>query len=111
MEKTSLGMEENIEGALCYVLGWVTGIVFYLLEKENKFVRFHAMQSILTFLPLTVIYWIFGWLLWWIPFIGWAISVLIGLLMFILWIVLMIKAYQGEKFKLPIVGDMAEKGF
>ncbi|MCD6481911.1 MAG: DUF4870 domain-containing protein [Thermoplasmata archaeon] len=111
MEKTSLGMEENIEGALCYVLGWVTGIVFYLLEKENKFVRFHAMQSILTFLPLSVIYWLFGWMLWWMPFIGWAISVLIGVLMFILWIVLMIKAYQGEMFKLPIVGDMAEKGF
>jgi len=111
MEKTSLGMEENIEGALCYVLGWVTGIVFYLLEKENKFVRFHAMQSILTFLPLSVIYWLFGWMLWWMPFIGWAISVLIGLLMFILWIMLMIKAYQGEMFKLPIVGDMAEKGF
>ncbi len=111
MEKTSLGMEENIEGALCYVLGWVTGIVFYLLEKENKFVRFHAMQSILVFLPLSVIYWIFGWMLWWIPFIGWAISILIGLLMFILWIVLMIKAYQGEMFKLPVVGDMAEKGF
>ena len=111
MEKTSLGMEENIEGALCYVLGWVTGIVFYLLEKENKFVRFHALQSILVFLPLSVIYWIFGWMLWWIPFIGWAISILLGLLMFILWIVLMIKAYQGEKFKLPIVGDMAEKGF
>jgi len=111
MEKTSLGMEENIEGALCYVLGWVTGIVFYLLEKENKFVRFHAMQSILVFLPLSVIYWIFGWMLWWIPFIGWAISILIGLLMFILWLVLMIKAYQGEMFKLPVVGDMAEKGF
>jgi len=100
-------MEENIEGALCYLLGWVTGIVFYLLEKENKFVRFHAMQSILTFLPLSVISWLFGW----IPFIGWIISALIWLLILILWIVLMIKAYQGEMFKLPIVGDMAEKGF
>jgi len=100
-------MEENIEGALCYVLGWVTGIVFYLLEKENKFVKFHAMQSILTFLPLSVI----GWIMMWIPFIGWAIGTLIWLLTLILWIVLMIKAYQGEMFKLPIVGDMAEKGF
>ena len=110
MAKTSLGLEENIEGALCYLLGWLTGIVFYLLEKDNKFVRFHAKQSILTFLPLSVLYWIFWWILWWIPFIGWAISLLIGLLMFILWIVLMIKAYQGEMFKLPIVGDIAEKG-
>jgi len=45
-EKTSLGLDENIEGALCYVLGWLTGIVFFVLEKDNRFVKFHAMQSI-----------------------------------------------------------------
>ena len=105
MEKTSVGMDENIEGALCYVLGWLTGIVFYLIEKDNKFVRFHAMQSLFTFLPLMVLGLIFAW----IPFFGWIISALIWLLMVILWIVLMVKAYQGERFKLPIVGDMAEK--
>ena len=100
-------MDENIEGALCYILTWVTGLVFLLLEKDNDFVRFHARQSILTFLPLTVLGFIIGW----IPFIGWFIGGLIWLLTFILWLVLMIKAYQGERFKLPIVGDIAERGF
>ncbi len=114
MAKTSLGLEENIEGALCYLLGWLTGIIFYLLEKDNKFVRFHAKQSILTFFPLWILSIILGgwWgLLWWHAwFFLWWISWLIWLLMFILWIILMIKAYQGEMFKLPIVGDIAEKG-
>ena len=105
MAKTSLGIEENVEGALCYLIGWVTGLVFYLLEKENKFVRFHAMQSIVVFFPLTIIAWFFGF----IPFIGWVISGLIWILSIILWIVLMIKAYQGEMYKLPIAGDIAER--
>lgn len=104
-EKTSLGMDENLEALLCYLLAWITGLVFYLLEKDNKFVRFHAMQSIVTFLPLTIL----SWILMFIPFFGWILGWLISLLGLILWIVLMIKAYQGEKFKLPIVGDIAEQ--
>ncbi len=105
MAKTSIGLEENIEGALCYILFFVTGIVFYVLEKDNKFVRFHAMQAILVFLPA----WIVVILLGWIPFLGWIIAGLIALLTVILWLILMLKAYQGEKFKLPVVGDIAEK--
>lgn len=105
MEKTSTGLSENVAGLLCYVLGWVSGIVFILIEQENKFVRFHAIQSIVVFGALTIA----GAVLGWIPLIGaffaWIISV-IGL---ILWIVLMIKAYQGTKFKLPWAGDFAEK--
>jgi len=108
MAKTSMNMEENLAGALCYVLGWVTGIIFYLLEKENKFVRFHAMQSIIVFLPISLVVMAFSFLLWFIPF-GWILSSLISLLMLVLWIVLMVKAYQGEKFKVPIAGDIAEK--
>lgn len=109
MAKTSLGLEENIAGALCYILGWITGIVFFLLEKENRFVRFHAMQSIVTFLPLTVLIWIIRGLFFWVPVMSWAILSLIWILTLILWLILMIKAYQGELFKLPIVGDFAEK--
>ncbi len=109
MAKTSLGLEENIAGALCYILGWITGLVFFLLEKENRFVRFHAMQSIATFLPLTLIVWIIQVLFLWVPVISWAIMSLIWILTLILWVVLMIKAYQGVLFKLPIVGDFAEK--
>jgi uncharacterized membrane protein len=107
--KTSMNLDENVAGLLCYLGVWVTGIIFYILEKENKTVRFHAMQSIITFLPLSILIFLFSWILWFIPFIGWIINALIGLLIFILWIVLMLKAYQGEKFKLPIVGDIAEK--
>ncbi|MCD5384261.1 DUF4870 domain-containing protein [candidate division WOR-3 bacterium] len=103
--KTSLGLDENIEGLLCYVLGWITGIVFLVLEKENKFVKFHAMQSLVTFLVLFVVSLVIGM----IPFVGVIISPLIGLLGLILWILLMYTAFKGERFKLPIVGDFAEK--
>lgn len=109
MTKTSMGLEENVAGALCYILGWITGIVFFLLEKENRFVRFHAMQSIVTFLPLTIIIWIIQVLFFRVPVVSWAILSLLWILTLILWLVLMIKAYQGELYKLPIVGDFAEK--
>jgi len=100
----------KLKGLLCYLLGWVTGIIFFLIDKD-PYVRFHAMQSILTFGGLTVIDIIasilgsFGMGLWVIMHL---ITSLIGLLSLILWILLMVKAYQGERFKLPIVGDMAE---
>jgi uncharacterized membrane protein len=103
--KTALGIEENIEALLCYVLGWVTGIVFLVLERENKFVRFHAAQSLAAFLPLFVAVIILGV----IPFIGWFLSIIISILTLILWLFLMFKAFKGEKYKLPIAGDFAEK--
>ena len=104
MAKTSTGLEENVAALLSYVLGWVSGLVFILLENENKFVRFHAMQSIIIFGALTTIYIVGGT----IPGIGWGFLV-IWLLGVVLWIVLMIKAYQGEMFKLRWAGDLAEK--
>ena len=105
MAKTATGLEENVAGLLCYVLGWVSGIVFVLLEPKNKFVRYHAIQSIIVFGAINIAGLIFGW----IPYAGPVFSGLLGLLAFILWIVLMVKAYQGTKFKLPAAGDMAEK--
>ena len=105
MEKTSTGLSENVAGLLCYVLGWVSGLVFVLIERENKFVRFHAMQSIIVFGALTIASFILGW----IPLIGAFFAWIIKVLGFILWIVLMIKAYQGTKFKLPWSGNLAEK--
>jgi len=105
MAKSSTGLEENVAGLLCYVVGWITGLVFFLIEKDSKFVKFHAMQSIITFGACFIIMWVAGV----IPFVGWVISLLVGILIFVLWIVLMIKAYKGEKFKLPIAGDLAEK--
>lgn len=103
--KTTLGIDENIEALLCYVLGWVTGIVFLALERENKFVRFHAAQSLAVFLPLFVAVIILGA----IPFIGWILSLILSILTLLLWLFLMFKAFQGEKYKLPIAGDFAEK--
>jgi len=105
MEKTSIGLDENVAGLLCYVLGWISGLVFFLLETENKFVRFHAIQAIIVFGALTVA----GIILGWIPVIGGFISWALSALGFILWIVLMVKAYQGARYKLPWVGDFAEK--
>ncbi len=105
MAKTSTGLDENVAGLLCYVLCWISGLVFILIEKENKFVRFHALQSIIVFGILTVASILIGW----IPFIGWMIGGLISVLALVLWIVLMVKAYQGEKYKLPWAGDLAEK--
>ncbi len=108
MVKTSMNMEENIESMLCYIGTWVTGIIFIALEKENKIVKFHAWQSFITFIGVFVVYFVIFFLTWFVPFMWW-LSMLFGLLVVILWIILVIKAYQGEKFKLPIVGDIADK--
>ena len=105
MEKTSTGLAENVAGLLCYVLGWISGIVFLLIERENKFVRFHAMQSIVVFGAITIANAILDW----IPFIGAFFAWIITVIGFILWIVLMVKAYHGTKFKLPWSGNLAEK--
>ncbi|NQT75861.1 MAG: DUF4870 domain-containing protein [Candidatus Omnitrophica bacterium] len=105
MGETSIGMQPNMAGLLCYFLGWITGLVFYLVEKKNKFVRFHAMQSLIVFGSLAII----NIVLLVIPALGILLSILLSLLSLVLWILLMIKAYQGEYFKLPIAGDIAEK--
>jgi len=98
--KTGLGLPKNTAAALSYVLGWLTGIVFLLIEKD-PFVRFHAMQSIITFGILT--------LLSFVPVVGWILSPLVMIVGFVLWLVLIYKAYQGEEFKLPLIGDWAKK--
>ncbi len=101
--KATFGLDENVASALCYLLGWVTGIIFLLVENENKTVRFHAMQSVITFLPLNILAWIFTVF----GFFFWIFAMLIWILMFILWLVLMYKAYIGEKFMVPIAGEIA----
>lgn len=104
-EKSSTGLDANLAGALTYVLGPITGILFLVLEKESKFVRFHAMQSTITFVALFVVSLVLGM----IPILGWLLLLPYQLAVLILWIVLMFKAFKGEKFKLPTVGDLAEK--
>ncbi|HTY82455.1 MAG TPA: DUF4870 domain-containing protein [Dehalococcoidales bacterium] len=103
--KTSSGLDTNVAGLLCYVAWWLTGIIFLIIEKENKFVRFHAWQSIFTFGAISIIQIILSF----IPVIGWILGIIIWILSVILWIVCMMQAYQGKSFKLPIVGNIAEK--
>lgn len=108
MEKISSGLSQNVAGALTYFLGPVTGILFLLIEKQNKFVRFHAMQSTILFGG----YFVLNWVSWYIPVINaiWGIiSIPLSLLVLILWLYLMYQAYQGKEYKLPVVGDFAEK--
>ena len=115
--KTSTGIQANVAGLLSYVLGWLTGLIFFLIEKENKFVRFHAMQSMIVFGALFLFQIVLGMFMtalimmhigFLVP-IFYLLNSLIILACVVLWIVFMIKAYQGEKFKLPVVGDMAKK--
>ena len=117
--KTSMGMEPNVAGLLCYLGWWITGLIFFIMEKENKFVRFHAMQSIVVFGAISIVFIIlriimsitfnpfaFGFGLWGVfSIINWIVWVLT----LVMWIILMIQAYQGKKFKLPWAGDFAEK--
>jgi uncharacterized membrane protein len=110
-----VGMAENVAGLLCYSLGWITGLIFFLIDKR-PFVRFHAAQSMVVFGGLQIILFVLGRIF--IASIytgglagftmGSGLISLLDLLAFVLWIVLMIKAYQGQRFKLPVAGDLAE---
>jgi len=103
-EKTSTGLDANVAAALSYLVGFVTGLIFLLVEKENKFVRFHAMQSTLVFIGIVLV----DILLQIIPIMGTLVVLFIVMpLSAGLWLFLMYKAYQGEAFQLPLVGQMA----
>lgn len=111
------GLSENAAALLSYVLGWLTGLIFYLIDRR-PYVRYHAAQSIVTFGGLHIVraviaivfgigwWWGGGWGFRWGAglFFLWGLS----LLTLVLWIYCMVKAYQGERFKLPIAGDIAE---
>jgi uncharacterized membrane protein len=116
--ESSTGLSANVAGLLCYVALWVTGIIFVVLEKKSKFVKFHAWQSIMTFGVLTVAHLVLSTILGAIAVaafspglavfaavLGW----IIGILMFILAIILIVQAYQGKMWKVPLAGDWAEK--
>ncbi len=94
-----------MSGLLCYVLGWISGLAFILIEKESKLVRFHAMQSIIVFGVLTIAFLSLNY----IGEIGLTIGVFLMVLTLALWIVLMVKSYQGTRYKLPWAGNLAEK--
>ncbi|MEW9667890.1 DUF4870 domain-containing protein [Ammoniphilus sp. 3BR4] len=104
-EKTSIGLEANVAGFLCYLFGVISGVIILLLEKENKFVKFHALQSVLIFAVLFILNFILGF----IPIIGWIGNLILIPVSLILWILMMVKAYKGEWYALPIIGEVAAK--
>jgi len=113
---TSTGLAPNLAAALSYFLGPITGIAFYVLEKENRFVRFHAAQSIMVGVVLIGLYIalsIVSTVLAFIPVLGWIVAVLlslgIGIGSFVLWLLLMWKAFNGVEWEAPIAGKMARK--
>ena len=101
MSDSATGLQQNIAGFLCYLFGFISGLIFFLIEKKNSFIRFHAMQSIL----FSIVVVICSMLFFWIPFVGWILWVICV----IIWIFLMVKAFMNDKFKLPLIGNLAEK--
>ena len=114
--KATFGLDENIAGLCCYAGGWITGIIFLVSEKENKKVRFHALQSIIWFgamsvlmLAVNIVFGIltamtFGLFHW----ISWIFTGFFGLVIFLSWLLLMFTAYSGSQFKIPVIGDAVE---
>jgi len=98
------GLDKSLKAALCYAVGWLTGLVFLLIEKEDQEIRFHAMQSIIVFGALNLLVIILD-----ASLVGDPLIPLISLASLVLWVLLIIKAYQGEHYKLPYAGDLAEK--
>lgn len=122
--KSSTGLDENIAALLAYVFGWISGLVFFLIEKDSKLVRFHAMQSLMlsvSILVLCIVLWIVTFVLILIASqLAEIMGSLVGLVATLIWLVLsvgiliawvlcLVRAYQGQYFKLPIIGNMAEK--
>lgn len=122
--KSSTGLDENVAALLSYVFTWLSGLIFFLIEKESRLVRFHAMQAILlggSALVIGIVLWV-AWVILLI-IVAQVSDVLVMLLnlifmllmaafyigLLIAWIMCMIKAYGKQYFKLPVIGNMAEK--
>lgn len=100
--KTSIGLTENVGGLLCYI--FIIGLIFLFMEKENRFIRFHALQSVFTAIAIFLVSIVLGF----IPLFGVIASLLLSPLAFALMIFMMYQAYQGNYYKLPFIGDIVE---
>jgi len=124
MSKSSTGLDENVAALLSYIVHFISGLVFFLIEKNSRLVRFHAMQAIIlgALFVVGIFVWMFAWVIIAIvatqlpSLIGGLLSLVTGLLIFVFfaaifvgWILGMVKAYQGQYFKLPVIGNFAEK--
>ena len=105
MNNSSTGLPENVAGALCYALGFLSGLIFLIVERRSLFVRFHALQALMAFGIIAVA----GIVVQILPGIGAALSFVLNIVALALWIVCMVQAWQGRRWKLPLVGDEAEK--
>jgi uncharacterized membrane protein len=103
--KAGSGFEPHLAAAIAYAGGAITGIVMLVLEKQDRFVRFHAMQSTVAFLSIAVLHFI----LLGVPLIGRALygPFIVGVAL--LWVFLIVNAFQGKMYKLPYIGDFAEQ--
>jgi uncharacterized membrane protein len=122
--KSSTGLDENVAAVLAYVFHWLSGLVFFLIEKDSRLVRFHAVQALILGIVWSVCMFVL-WIAWFIigiaatainETLGSLVMLLLGLVigLFFLaivaaWIMGMVKAYQGQYYKLPIIGNFAEK--
>jgi len=103
--RTSTGLPPNLAATLAYAFGAVSGIVILMIERDDKFVRFHAWQSTLTFLAALLA----SLLVASFPVVGGLLNAILTIGVVALWILLMVKAFSGERFKLPYVGEIAEQ--
>jgi len=103
-EKTASGLDANVAAALSYLVGFVSGAIFLVVEKDNRFVRFHALQSTVFFLGVVIVDVLLGV----IPLLGFLMFVFIVIpVSAVVWLLMIYKAYQGEEFKLPLIGQWA----
>jgi uncharacterized membrane protein len=115
-ERSSTGLDANIAAALSYFFGLLSGAVFFAIETDSRFVKFHAMQSMLASVAaivLWIVYMVLASILMYIPVLGWLVMLLLwaalALGMLGVWLFSMFKAFQGDRFKLPYIGEVAEK--
>jgi uncharacterized membrane protein len=118
-ERSSTGLDANIAAALSYFFGLLSGALFFAMENDSRFVKFHAMQSMLVSVAAIVVYIVYTivfMILWRLPFIGWIAGIFASLGWLVLalaclgiWLYCMFRAFQGERFKLPFIGEVAEK--
>ena len=113
---SSTGLADNLAGALAYVLGPLSAIFFLVVEKQSRFVRFHAMQSLLVGVVLIIVNFalnVLNAILVRIPLIGWLFALglvmVVGLASLVLWLALMYAAYRGQEWELPVIGREARK--
>ncbi|MDR1705882.1 MAG: hypothetical protein LBS19_14535 [Clostridiales bacterium] len=105
MKKSLFGLDENIVSTIAYAGIWITGIIVFLLERENKTVRFHALQSTILFGGLSILGAVCNFVLGWIPLIGGLVGLILWAVPLFAWLFLMLAAFRGQMFKVPVLGD------